>query len=326
MAMRIAIHDTGAPDVLVYESFDPGTPGEGEVLIAQEAAGLNFIDVYHRTGYYPLPALPHGIGMEAAGEVVETGPGVDWLQRGDRVAYVTPPPGAYATERVIPAAKLLKLPDGIGNQLAAGMMLKGLTAQYLLRQTYQVAPGETILVHAAAGGVGLILCQWANHLGARVIGTVGSEEKAELAKAHGCEFPILYRQEDVVKRVKEITDGEGCPVVYDSVGKDTFEKSLDCLKRRGVLVSFGQSSGPVEPVPPVLLSRKGSLYLTRPTLFDYTATRLELEAAAEDLFAVVEAGKVSIEVNQRFALSEAAEAHRALEARKTTGSTILVAR
>ncbi|MFP4427447.1 MAG: quinone oxidoreductase family protein [Spirochaetaceae bacterium] len=326
MAERVAIRETGGPDVLAYESFDPGEPGEGEVLIAQAAVGLNFIDVYHRSGYYPLPALPHGIGLEAAGEVVETGPGVEWLEPGDRVAYVTPPPGAYATERVLPAAKLIKLPEGISNQLAAGMMLKGLTAQYLLRQTYRVAPGETILIHAAAGGVGLILCQWASHLGARVIGTVGSEEKAELARAHGCEYPILYREEDVVRRVKEITDGEGCPVVYDSVGKDTFEKSLDSLARRGMMVSFGQSSGPVEPVPPVLLSSKGSLYLTRPTLFDYTVTRQELEAAAEDLFAVVEAGKVSIEVNQRFSLSEAADAHRALEARETTGSTILVAR
>lgn len=326
MAMRIAIHETGGPEVLTYESYDPGKPGEGEALIAQEAAGLNFIDVYHRTGYYPLPDLPHGIGVEAAGAVIETGPGVEWLEPGDRVAYVTPPPGAYATERVIPAAKLVKLPEGISNELAAAMMLKGLTAQYLLRQTYDVGSEDTILVHAAAGGVGLILSQWASHLGARVIGTVGSEAKAELAASHGCEFPILYRTEDLVQRVKEITDGEGCTVVYDSVGKATFEKSLDCLKRRGTLVSFGQSSGPVEPVPPGVLSQKGSLYLTRPTLFDYTATRKELEATAEDLFAVVEAGNVSIEVNQRFQLSEAADAHRALEARETTGSTILIAR
>jgi NADPH2:quinone reductase len=226
----------------------------------------------------------------------------------------------------MPAAKLLKLPDGVSTELAAGMMLKGLTAQYLIRQTYRVEPDDTILIHAAAGGVGLILCQWASQLGARVIGTVGSEEKAELAKAHGCHFPVLYRKEDLVRRVRDITGGEGCAAVYDSVGKDTFEKSLDCLRPRGLLVSFGQSSGPVEPVPPVLLSRKGSLYLTRPTLFDYTATREELEAAAEDLFAVVETGKVSIEINQRFPLANAAEAHRALEARKTTGSTILTAR
>lgn len=326
MAKRIAIHETGGPEVLAWESFDPGKPGPGEVLLEQEAAGLNFIDVYHRTGYYPLPEYPHGLGMEAAGTVREVGPEVDWLRPGDRVAYTTPPPGAYATERVMPAAKLLKLPEGVSSELAAGMMLKGLTAQYLIRQTYPVQPGDTILIHAAAGGVGLILTQWASHLGARVIGTVGSEEKAELARARGCDFPVLYRKEDVVQRVKDITNGEGCAVVYDSVGKDTFDKSLDCLRRRGVLVSFGQSSGPVDPVPPVLLSRKGSLYLTRPTLFDYTATREELEAAAADLFAVVEAGKVKNEVNQRFPLCEAAEAHRALEARKTTGSTILTAR
>lgn len=326
MAMRITIEEPGGPEVLTYGAFDPGKPGRGDVLLEQEAAGLNFIDVYHRTGYYPLPEYPHGLGMEAAGRVVEAGPGVEWLKPGDRVAYTAPPPGAYATERVVPAERLVKLPEGISSELAAGMMLKGLTAHYLLRQTYQVQSGDTILVHAAAGGVGLILTQWASHLGARVIGTVGSEEKAELARAHGCDFPVLYRQEDVVERVRDITNGEGCPVVYDSVGKETFEKSLDCLRPRGILVSFGQSSGPVEPVPPVLLSRKGSLYLTRPTLFDYIATREELEAAATELFAVVEAGKVSIEIQQRFALSEAAEAHRVLEARKTTGSTILTGR
>lgn len=323
MAKRIALHKTGGPDVLTWETWEPGEPGAGEVLIEQEAAGLNFIDVYHRTGYYPLPSLPAGIGMEASGRVLSTGDGVEAVEPGDRVAYVTPPPGAYATHRVMPAQKLIKLPEGISSEQAAAMMLKGLTAQYLLRQTFRVGPGDTILVHAAAGGVGLILCQWASSLGARVLGTVGSEEKAELVRAKGCEVPILYREENVVERVREATDGELCSVVYDSVGKDTFYQSLDLLKRRGMLVSFGQSSGPVEPLEPGLLSRKGSLFLTRPTLFDYTATRQELEAAARELFAVVEAGTVTIEINQRFAMQEAAEAHRALEARLTTGSTIL---
>lgn len=326
MADRVLLEETGGPEKLRWSSFDPGKPGTGEALLAQDAAGLNFIDVYHRTGYYPLPAMPHGIGMEAAGRVLEVGPGVEDIAPGDRVAYVAAPPGAYATERVVPATKLVKLPEGISTELAAGLMLKGLTAYYLVRRTYEIGGEDTILVHAAAGGVGLLVCQWAKELGATVIGTVGSQEKAELAASHGCDYPILYRDEDVVSRVLDITDGRKCDVVYDSVGKDTFESSLDCLRKRGLLVSFGQSSGPVEPVKPVTLSQKGSLFLTRPTLFDYTNTREELLAAAEELFAVVETGKVEVQINQRFALSDAAEAHRALEARKTTGSTILTTR
>jgi NADPH2:quinone reductase len=285
---------------------------------------VNFIDVYFRTGLYPPPQLPFTPGMEGAGVVEAVGEGVTDLAAGDRVAYASPPPGSYAEARVIDAARLVKLPDNISEEQAAGMMLKGMTAQYLVRRSYRVQAGDTILVHAAAGGVGLIVCQWAKHLGATVIGTVGSEEKAELARAHGCDHPILYRDEDFVERVRDITGGAGVAVVYDSVGKDTFLKSLDCLRPLGMLVSFGQSSGAIEPLNVGLLAQKGSLFLTRPTLFTYVAKREDLVASANELFDVVGSGKVKIEVKQRFALAEAAEAHRALEGRRTTGSTILL--
>jgi NADPH2:quinone reductase len=323
MVHAIRIHKTGGPEVLTWEEVEVGDPGPGEVRLRHSAVGLNYIDTYHRTGLYPLP-LPSGIGLEAAGEVVAVGPGVDTLEAGRRVAYASPPPGAYAEERLMPADRVVPLPDGVDDRTAAAMMLQGMTAQYLLRQIYPVKAGDRILVHAAAGGVGLILCQWASHLGAEVIGTVGSPEKAELARAHGCRHPILYRKEDFVARVKEITGGGGLPVVYDSVGRDTFTGSLDCLARRGIMVSFGQSSGKVEPFDPGILAAKGSLFLTRPTLMHYTTTRAELLEAAEDLFAVVASGAVTVEVRQTFPLRDAAEAHRALEARETAGSTVLL--
>ena len=325
MSKAIRMHETGGPEVLRWEDVTVGPPGSGEVHLRQSAVGLNFIDVYHRSGFYPLPALPATPGMEGAGTVVATGEGVEVFVPGDRVAYAGMPPGAYAEERLIPAHRLVLLPDAISDQQAAGMMLQGMTVQYLLRSTFHVKPGDTILFHAAAGGVGLIACQWAKALGATVIGTVGSPEKAELARKHGCDFPLLYQQEDWVSKVKEITDGEGVPVVYDSVGGETFLKSLDCLRPLGLLASFGQASGPVAPFDPALLAAKGSLFLTRPTLMTYTADRTDLLSSATDLFAVVQSGDVSIEVNQTYPLSEAAQAHRDLEARKTTGSTVLLA-
>ena len=325
MSKAIRIHETGGPEVLRWEEVTIGPPGPGEVHLRQSAVGLNFIDVYHRSGLYPLPDLPATPGMEGAGTVVATGEGVEGFAPGDRVAYAGLPPGSYAEERLIPAHRLVLLPDEISDQQAAGMMLQGMTVQYLLRSTFHVKPGDTILFHAAAGGVGLIACQWAKALGATVIGTVGSPEKAELARKHGCDFPLLYQEEDWVSKVKEITDGEGVPVVYDSVGGETFLKSLDCLRPLGLLASFGQASGPVAPFDPALLAAKGSLFLTRPTLMTYTADRVDLLASASDLFAVVQSGDVSIEVNQTYPLSEAAQAHRDLEARKTTGSTVLLA-
>jgi len=325
MSKAIRMHETGGPEVLRWEEVTIGPPGPGEVHLRQSAVGLNFIDVYHRSGLYPLPALPATPGMEAAGIVVATGEGVEGFAPGDRVAYAGLPPGAYAEERLIPAHRLVLLPDAISDQQAAGMMLQGMTVQYLLRSTFHVKPGDTILFHAAAGGVGLIACQWAKALGATVIGTVGNPEKAELARKHGCDFPLLYQEEDWVSKVKEITDGEGVPVVYDSVGGETFMKSLDCLRPLGLLASFGQASGPVAPFDPALLAAKGSLFLTRPTLMTYTADRSDLLASATDLFAVVQSGDVRIEVNQTYPLSEAAQAHRDLEARKTTGSTVLLA-
>jgi len=325
MSKAIRMHETGGPEVLRWEEVTIGPPGPGEVHLRQSAVGLNFIDVYHRSGLYPLPALPATPGMEGAGTVVATGEGVEGFAPGDRVAYAGLPPGAYAEERLIPAHRLVLLPDTISDQQAAGMMLQGMTVQYLLRSTFHVKPGDTILFHAAAGGVGLIACQWAKALGATVIGTVGNPEKAELARKHGCDFPLLYQEEDWVSKVKEITDGEGVPVVYDSVGGETFMKSLDCLRPLGLLASFGQASGPVAPFDPALLAAKGSLFLTRPTLMTYTADRSDLLASATDLFAVVQSGDVRIEVNQTYPLSEAAQAHRDLEARKTTGSTVLLA-
>lgn len=324
MAKAIRVHEHGGPEVLRYEDHDAGKPGKGEALIRHTAIGLNFLDTYFRSGLYPAPAgLPLIPGNEAAGEVLEVGEGVDWVKPGDRVAYVGGL-GAYAQERVIAADRLVKVPDGISDEDAAGMMLKGMTAEYLLLRTYPVKPGDTVLYHAAAGGVGLIFGQWARKLGVTLIGTVGSAEKAELAKAHGYEHVINYSEEDFVARVKEITGGKMCDVVYDSVGKDTFPASLDCLRLRGMFVSFGQSSGPIPPFNMAILSQKGSLYATRPTLFQYIATRAELEASANALFDVVKSGDVKIRVNQRYALADAAKAHADLEGRKTTGTTVLI--
>jgi NADPH:quinone reductase len=324
MAKAIRIYETGGPEKLRWEDFEPGKPGPGQALVRHEAVGLNFIDVYHRTGLYPLPALPAIPGMEGAGIVEEVGAGVTEVRTGDRVAYAGNPPGAYAQVRLIPADRLVKLPDGISTRQAAAMMLQGMTARYLLHGCYKVKAGDRVLIHAAAGGVGLIACQWANHLGATVIGTVGSSEKAELAKAHGCDHPILYNTEDFVARTREITQGKGVDVVYDSVGQATFMKSLDCLKPLGILVSFGQASGKVPPLDLGILSLKGSLFLTRPTLMTYTAKRQDLLEHANDLFKVVQSGAVKVEVRQTYPLAEAARAHRDLEARKTTGSTVLL--
>jgi NADPH2:quinone reductase len=321
MTHAIRIHKNGGPEVLQWEEVEVGDPGSGQVRIRQEAAGLNFIDVYHRTGLYKQQ-MPFTPGVEGAGIVDAVGDGVTNVKKGDRVAYAGPV-GGYAEERLIDADRVVKLPKGVTTEQAAGMMLQGMTAQMLLRSVFPVAQGDTILVHAAAGGVGLILCQWAAAIGATVIGTVGTEEKAELARAHGCAHPIIYSKQDFVAEVGKITGGEKLPVVYDSVGRTTFMKSLDCLRVRGLMVSFGNASGPVAPFSPLVLSQKGSLYLTRPTLFHYIATREQLELSAGELFEMVSSGKVKIEVQQRFALKDAAEAHRQLEARKTTGSTIL---
>ena len=321
MTHAIRIHEAGAPETLKWEEVDVGDPGPGQVKIRQEAAGLNFIDVYHRTGLYPQE-LPFTPGVEGAGVVEAVGANVTNVKQGDRVAYAGPI-GGYAEERLIDAERLVKLPDNISCEQAAGMMLQGMTAQMLLRSVYRVNDDDTILVHAAAGGVGLIMCQWAAALGATVIGTVSTEEKAELARANGCAHPILYTSQDFVAEVSRIMNGGKLPVVYDSVGRDTFMKSLDCLRPRGLMVSFGNASGSPDPMPPNVLAQKGSLYLTRPTLYNYIATRAELEQSAAELFDVVSSGKVKIEIKQRFPLKDAAEAHRQLEARKTTGSTIL---
>ena len=321
MPHAIRVHETGGPEVLKWKEIEVGEPGSGQVKIRQEAAGLNFIDVYHRTGLYKQD-LPFTPGVEGAGVVEAVGPDVANLKPGDRVAYAGPV-GGYAEERLIAAERVVKLPDGISTEQAGAMMLQGLTVHMLLRGVYSVKAGDTILVQAAAGGVGLIACQWAKALGATVIGTVGSDEKADLARAHGCDYPIIYTRQDFVAEVDRITGGKKLPVVYDGVGRDTFMKSLDCLHRRGMMVSFGNASGPVDPFPPTLLAQKGSLFLTRPTMYDYVVTREELENAAAELFDVVASGKVKIEVNQRFALKDAAEAHRALEGRKTKGSTVL---
>lgn len=324
MPKAIRIYQTGGPDVLKWEDFDPGKPEAGEALVRHEAVGLNFIDVYHRTGMYPLPGLPATPGLEGAGVVAEIGEGVSEVAVGDRVAYAGVPPGAYAEVRRIPAHRLVKLPEGISTQQGAAMMLQGMTTRYLLRRCYDVKSGVTVLIHAAAGGVGSIACQWAKHLGATVIGTVGSPEKAEIARSNGCDHPILYDDEDFEAKTKEITGGSGVDVVYDSVGQATFMKSLDCLRPMGMMVTFGQSSGSVRPLDPGLLSAKGSLFLTRPTLMTYTAKREDLLDHARDLFEVVQNGAVKIEIKQTYPLAEAARAHRDLEARKTTGSTILI--
>ena len=321
MVHAIRFHKTGGPEVLAWDSVEIGKPGQGQVRLRQTAIGLNYVDTYFRAGVYPAP-LPSGIGTEGAGVVEEVGPGVSEVKVGDRVAYAGGPLGAYAEVRVMPADRLIVLPASITDRQGAAMMLQGLTVQYLIRRTYRVEKGDTILIHAAAGGIGLILCQWAKHLGATVIGTVGSDAKAELAKANGCHHPIVYTREDFVARVKDITGGKLLPVVYDSVGKDTFMKSLDCLRPLGLMVSFGQASGKVEPFDAGILAGKGSLYLTRPTLNTYAAKREDLVAMAKELFEVVASGAVKIAVNQTYALKDAAQAHRDLEGRKTTGSTV----
>ena len=323
MTLAIQIHATGGPEVLQWEQVEVGEPGTGEVRMRQTAVGLNFIDVYFRSGAYPSPGLPFIPGMEAVGVVEAIGAGVQGLSVGDRVAYGRNM-GGYTQARLIAADALIKVPDNLEDKQVASVMLQGMTTEYLLQRTYPVKSGDTILFHAASGGVGLMACQWASSLGVTVIGTVGSEEKAELAKAHGCAHTILYKDEDFVAKVMEITEGKGVPVVYDSVGKDTFLKSLDCLQPRGMMVSFGQSSGAVEAFNPGLLSAKGSLYLTRPTLMTYAASREDLVASSSAVFEMMSKGALKVNVNQTFALADAADAHRALEARQTTGSTVLV--
>ena len=323
MPKAIRFHKTGGPEVLVWEDVEVGDPGPGQVRIRQHAIGLNYLDTYHRSGLYPMP-LPSGIGSEGAGVVEAVGAGVSDLKAGDRVAYAGGAPGAYVEARLYPADRLVKIPEGISFDSAAAMMLKGMTAQYLIKRTFKAQPGMTVLWHAAAGGVGLIASQWLKALGVGVIGTVGSDAKATLAKAHGCDHAIVYTRENFVERVKEITGGKGVPVVYDSVGKLTFLGSLECLQPLGCMVSFGNASGPVDPISPAILAPKGSLFLTRPTLVHYTAKREDLVACANDLFDVVKSGKVKIEIAQRYALKDAGKAHADLEARKTTGSTVLV--
>jgi NADPH2:quinone reductase len=324
MPKAIRVHAHGGPGALVYEDFEPGRPTKGQIRVRHTAIGLNFIDVYYRTGLYPAPdGLPLIPGGEAAGVVVEVGEGVDWLQPGDRVAYAVKL-GAYAEERLIEADQVVKVPGGISDEQAAAMMLKGMTAEYLLLRTFKVKAGDTILYHAAAGGVGLILGQWAKHLGATVIGTAGSPDKIELAKAHGFDHVIDYRKQDFVAEVAKLTGARKCDVVYDSVGNDTFPGSLDCLRPLGTFVSFGQSSGPIPPFSINLLAQKGSLFATRPSLFAYNAKRADLEASAKALFDVVASGAVQIKINQRYALKDAARAHSDLEGRKTTGTTILL--
>lgn len=319
----IRFEKTGGPEVLQFVDVDVPPPKEGEVRLLQRSIGLNYIDTYHRSGLYPV-LLPSGIGLEGAGVVDAVGPGVKGLKAGDRVAYGTGPLGAYAQVRNFPANRLVKLPKAISDETAAAMMLKGMTVRYLLRATYKVKRGETILLHAAAGGVGLILSQWAKALGVKVIGTVGSDAKVAIAKAHGCAHVINSSTEDVAARVREITGGEGVPVVYDGVGQATLMSSLDSLRPRGLLVSFGNASGPVKAFDLGLLAAKGSLFVTRPTLFSYTSTDADFRETAEDLVEIVKSGKVSIPVNQRYALADAADAHRDLESRKTTGTTVLL--
>ncbi|NTX32695.1 quinone oxidoreductase [Burkholderia pyrrocinia] len=325
MAHAVRFHETGGPDVLRWEEVDVGDPGAGQVRLRHEAVGLNFADTYFRSGLYPVP-LPSGIGVEAAGVVEAVGPGVTNVAAGDRVTYTgfINTLGAYSTERLIPAAPLIRLPGGIACDTAAAMTMRGLTSAYLLRRIHAFAPGDTLLLHAAAGGVGLIVSQWAKLLGLTVIGTVSSEHKADIARAHGCDHTIDYSREDVAQRVRELTDGAGVDVVFDSVGKDTFEGSLDSLKRRGLMVCVGTASGPIPPFDPQRLAMKGSLYLTRPALADYIADPAEKNDLAGELFAHVAAGRIRIEINQRYALQDAAQAHRDLESRRTTGSSVFI--
>jgi NADPH2:quinone reductase len=323
MSTAIRFYEHGGPEVLKTEEFDPGKPGPHEVQVRQSAIGVNYIDVYDRTGLYPV-SLPSGLGREAAGVVSALGRGVRGFRKGERVAYVHSSPGAYCQLRNVPAERLVKVPKGISDEQAAALMLKGLTAQFLIRRTHRVARGETLLVHAAAGGVGLILCQWAKALGATVIGVVGSEAKAELAKKHGCRHVLISGRDELVAGVKALTRGAGVAAVYDAVGKDTFMDSLDCLKRLGILISYGNASGPPPAISPLELTKRGSLFLTRPSLFNYIVTREELAAGARELFAAVKARKVRVVIGQRYPLARAAEAHQDLEGRRTTGSTVLL--
>jgi NADPH2:quinone reductase len=323
MPNAIRFHQTGGPEVLQWESVTVGDPGSGEARVRHAAIGLNYIDTYHRSGLYKLP-LPSGIGLEAAGVVEAVGPGVTDIKAGDRVAYCGGPPGSYSEARVMPADKLVRIPDGVSERSAATLMLKGLTVQYLFRQTFPLAGGETILFHAAAGGVGLIACQWARALGVTMIGTVGSDEKAALAKANGCAHTIVYTRENFVERVREITGGKGVPVVYDSIGKDTFPASLDCLRPRGMFVSFGSASGPIAAFDIGLLGQKGALFATRPSLVSYAGARASLLTMADEMFALVKAGKIVSEPRQTYALKDAAKAHRDLESRKTSGASVLL--
>jgi NADPH2:quinone reductase len=324
MVKAFRVTQPGGPEVLHLDSIDLPSPGPGEVIVRHHAIGLNYIDIYIRSGLYKQPSYPCGLGFEGAGVIEKLGPKVTAFKVGDRVAYGQSPLGAYAESRVMPADRLVKLPADIDFVTGAAMMLQGMTVQYLLRRTYKVRKGDTILVHAAAGGIGLIMCQWARALGAAVIGTVGSDEKAKLAKAHGCKYPVVYTRDDFVEQVKKITKGEGVPVVYDSIGKDTFERSLNCLRPLGLMASFGNASGAVPPFDLGTLAAKGSLFLTRPTLGTYVAKRQDLLATARDLFRMVRSGKVRIRVNQKYAFTDAARAHRDLEARKTTGSSVLL--
>ena len=322
MPKAIRIHAPGGPEALSWDDVEVGDPGDGEVRLRQTAVGLNYLDTYFRSGVYPVGDLPAVIGSEGAGVVEAVGPGVTELREGDRVAYAPLPLGAYAEARVMPANRLIKLPGDIDDKTGAAMMLQGMTVEHLIHRTYPVQPGDTVLWQAAAGGVGLIACQWLKHIGATIIGTVGSAEKGELAKAHGCDHIINYREENFVERVRELTDGAGVPVVYDGVGKDTFDGSLDCLRPRGMIVIFGAASGPVPPFDTATLAGKGSLFLTRPTLMTYTASREDLVESATALIDVVQNGAVKIEINQTYPLADAAQAHSDLESRKTTGSTV----
>ncbi|MEE8223468.1 MAG: quinone oxidoreductase [Alphaproteobacteria bacterium] len=323
MVKAVRVHGYGGPEALSVDEIEVGAPGPGEVLVRHTAVGLNFIDTYHRSGLYKLERLPHTLGVEGAGVIEEVGVDITDLAPGDRVAYGGGI-GSYCEMRVMDAGRLVKLPDGLGDQQAAAMMLQGMTVRYLVRRVHEIAPGETVLIHAAAGGIGLIFCQWAKHLGATVIGTVSSDQKAALAEAHGCDHPIVYTREDFVARVRQLTDGAGVPVVYDSVGKETWQGSLDCLAPLGLMVSFGNASGPAPAFTVLDLMGRGSLFVTRPVLAHYTAAREDLLETANDLFDVVASGAVKIEINQRYALGEAEDAHRDLEGRRTTGSSILI--
>jgi NADPH2:quinone reductase len=318
------LHQHGGPEVLRFEDVEVGPPGPGEVRIRNKAVAVNYRDVLMRRGIHAIKSFPSGIGLESAGVIDAVGPEVRGFSVGDRVAYAGMPEGACAEVRIVPAARLIALPDGIDERTAAAMMIRGMTARCLLREAYAVKPGDTILVHAAAGGVGLIMCQWAKHLGATVIGTVSSDEKADVARAHGCDHAIVYTREDFAARVREITSGEGVPVVYDSVGKATFEGSLKCLRRRGVMASFGEASGDPDPMPPRRLGALGSIYLTHPSVSNFTVTRAELDATANDLFKMVSSGKIRIEISKSYPLHDAPRAHADLEARKTTGSIVLI--